>query len=118
MRSTDCRPNIEFPESLEDRFEELRTAYLVRLAVDRGRLEGLQVRFGRPHSAGLHDDIQRIAHGMAGAAAIFNAPYISSAARLLEEAAAAAAKSPDRHTETAVRAALGALLDVLPAGGT
>jgi HPt (histidine-containing phosphotransfer) domain-containing protein len=126
MRSIDCnRPDIEFPAgcgefpaSLGHRFEELRTAYLVRLADDRARLEMLLTRFCRPHAeaAGLYNDIQRIAHGMAGAAAIFNAPHVGSAARRLEEAAAAAAKSPDSRTETVVRTALGVLLDLLPVG--
>jgi HPt (histidine-containing phosphotransfer) domain-containing protein len=114
MKSTEYRPTLRMSADFEARFEKLRANYYARLAGDRSRLMKLRVDFD--HSAGpeaLYDQIQRVAHGMAGAAAVFEAGQVARLARTLERAARAACKAPGAASHAAVQSALDAMVDLL-----
>jgi HPt (histidine-containing phosphotransfer) domain-containing protein len=115
MKSTEQAPSSSLPAALRSRFDSLRAAYLERLTGDNVRLKDLRSQLDGTHppAGTLLEDLQRIAHGMAGAASIFEAPRISGAARALQEAAAAAANSREERTHNAVGAALDALIETL-----
>ena len=103
MKSTEYRPTLRMSADFEARFEKLRANYYARLAGDRSRLMKLRVDFD--HSAGpeaLYDQIQRVAHGMAGAAAVFEAGQVARLARTLERAA----RDAQRYVAGAIRHAL------------
>ena len=93
--------------------EELRKAYCDRLRSDRTRLTSLRDRLG--DSAGqtepLYEAIRRIAHGMAGAAAVFKVPDVLDASSILERSAALA--SHGEEPAMTVPAALDRLIDLL-----
>ena len=93
MRSTNHWPRLTpAPAGTDDRFEELRIAYYARLKSDRAQVMALRTQLGKaPDSKATYDAIRVCAHGMAGAAAIFEATDIMKAARALEHVATEAA---------------------------
>ena len=115
MKSTDHAANLTMPVRLADRFEDLRTAYYARLGDDRSRLLKLRVQLGRAKSnpRGVYMDIRSVAHGMAGAAEVFEAERISMVAQSLEAAAIAALGAPGDEGGGAVKFALDSLTDLL-----
>lgn len=115
MNSTDLARAPNIPARLKDRFEELRGAYYARLAGDRGKLMELLAAFPERTSPAPrpYERVQQIAHGMSGAAAVFEAHQVASVARHLEQTARAAIQSPSAPAEAAVREALVALVDLL-----
>jgi HPt (histidine-containing phosphotransfer) domain-containing protein len=115
MKSTDHpRPPLR-SDTLQDRFEALRAAYYVRLTSDRSRLMALRMSMERapPLDSSLYEEVQRVAHGMAGAAAVFEATQVAFVARRLEEIALAASRAPGSEADAAVLGALDALVDLL-----
>lgn len=74
----------------DDSFEGLRTAYNQRLQEDRARLGTLRAALNRaqPPESRDYQAVGLAAHQMAGAAAIFKAATIMTAAAHLEEIAA------------------------------
>jgi HPt (histidine-containing phosphotransfer) domain-containing protein len=115
MRSTEQRPADVIALDPEHRNAGLRAAYLARLAGDRERLVRLRRRFAGANLGGsaLRSDVRQVAHAMAGAAAVFDAPPIERAARALEEAAMAAGRVPDAPANPALLDALETLMEVL-----
>jgi HPt (histidine-containing phosphotransfer) domain-containing protein len=103
------------PAGFKVRFEELRGDYYARLAGDRSQLMKLRHYFDPPPQTRklLYDQLQRLAHGMAGTAAVFEAPEVARVAHTLEEAACAAKTAPGDDAHAAVRNALDALVDLL-----
>src|ERR1700722_10484696 len=70
----------------DDRFEELRVAYHARLKSDRAKVVTLRTQLAKdPESKATYEAIRVCAHGMAGAAAIFEATDIMKAARQQEK---------------------------------
>jgi HPt (histidine-containing phosphotransfer) domain-containing protein len=100
MRSTNDWPRLTpTPAGSDDRFEELRIAYYARLKSDRAQVVALRTQLAKdPGSKATYEAIRVCAHGMAGAAAIFEATDIMGAARKLEHAAADAPRAPDAAT--------------------
>jgi HPt (histidine-containing phosphotransfer) domain-containing protein len=112
MKTTPAWPSLDVPEGGEDPFADLRAAYLKRLRSERQQLTRLRAGLG---SAGTgsgkdYETIRRIAHGMAGAAAIFKADAILTAAVALDHALRDATAGVDT---AAVRPALDAMIDSL-----
>ena len=101
----------------DDRFEELRVAYHARLKSDRAKVVTLRTQLAKdPESKATYEAIRVCAHGMAGAAAIFEATDIMKAARKLEHAASAAAHPNDAAADSgnpAVRPPLDSLIELL-----
>jgi len=91
---------------------DLRAAYFTRLHNDLAQLGTLRAKLAcvRTGSKTAYASIRRIAHGMAGAAAIFNAGDVMRAAISLEQAVRAA--TPDADGD-AVRLALDTIIDSL-----
>jgi HPt (histidine-containing phosphotransfer) domain-containing protein len=112
MKSTEYRARAEMPETMRDRFELLRAAYHKRLSSDRTQLMHLRARLALrdPDPRALLDTIRRVAHGMAGAGAVFEAHDVAYAARLLESAATEALRRVGTDT---VRSPLNALIALL-----
>jgi HPt (histidine-containing phosphotransfer) domain-containing protein len=100
MRSTNNWPSLTpAPAGSDDRFEELRIAYYARLKSDRAQVVALRTQLAKdPESKATYEAIRVCAHGMAGAAAIFEATDIMGAARKLEHAAAQPPHDPDATT--------------------
>jgi HPt (histidine-containing phosphotransfer) domain-containing protein len=117
MRSTNDWPRLTPPpDGADDRFEELRIAYYARLKSDRAKVATLRGQFADGSDLkATYEAIRVCAHGMAGAAAIFEAADIMMAARKLEQAAVDATTSPDRaqSAEHSGNPALSPLLDSL-----
>ena len=105
-------PSLQAPEGADDRFGDLRAAYFTRLRSDLAQLAGLRAKLAGAgtRSKTAYATIRRIAHGMAGAAAIFKAADVTRAAVLLEHAVRAAAPDTDGD---AVRLALDTMIDSL-----
>ncbi len=97
MRSTSHWPRLTpAPAGADDRFEELRIAYYARLKSDRAQVLSLRTLLVESSDAkAAYEAIRACAHGMAGAAAIFEANDVMTAARQLEHAASAAKTSLD-----------------------
>jgi HPt (histidine-containing phosphotransfer) domain-containing protein len=112
MKSTNAWPSLNVPEGADDRFGELRAAYFTRLRGDLEQLKALRAKLAgaRPISKTSHDTVRRIAHGMAGAAAIFKADNVMRAAVALEQAVRAARPDAD---DGAVQLALDTMIDSL-----
>ena len=114
MRSTDAGVAVTGDQPRPDRFDELRCAYHARLHSDLMRLTALRVRLDEPlDGATPYEDIRRVAHGMAGAAAMFEAAAVAGAAGRLEEAALNSRISGTVPTDAMIRAALDGLINVL-----
>jgi len=115
FQSRESQSSSRLPPRVRDRFEELRAAYFARVAGDRAQLMQLRMRFERagPMPPGIYDDVQRVAHGMAGTAGVFEEFDVSRIARRLETAALTASHSPGVDTDAAVCRALDALVDLL-----
>jgi len=96
------------------RFEQLRAAYFSRLQTDRAQLAAIRLELGEmPQSqATAIEHLQLLAHRMCGAAAIFEADDIFTAAELLDRAASDATRTPGSGTR-AVHLALDTLLNRL-----
>jgi HPt (histidine-containing phosphotransfer) domain-containing protein len=105
----------DIPAGLKDRFENLRIAYYARLAGDRTELLKLRIDFDRTEFSArrIYDDIRHVAHGMAGAATLFEAAQISGIARELEETALEAARAPSTMANAAVRTQVDSLMELL-----
>ena len=114
MRSTESSPSSHLPPRLKDRFEELRAAYLARLECYRAQLVELRINLGSTgYSAAVYEKIHRVAHGMAGAAAVFETFDVARAARGLSVSALAAVQTPSIEADARVRRDLDALVDLL-----
>jgi HPt (histidine-containing phosphotransfer) domain-containing protein len=113
MRSTNYWPRLTpAPAGTEDRFEELRIAYYARLKNDRAQVVALRTQLAKgPEAKATYEAIRVCAHGMAGAAAIFEAADIMKAARKLEQAASEAALEDSGNP--AVRPLLDSLIELL-----
>jgi EAL domain-containing protein (putative c-di-GMP-specific phosphodiesterase class I) len=114
VESTDAWPSLKVPEGRSDPFGDLRAAYSTRLRSDLAQLTRLRAKLaGTGAGAGsktARESIRRVAHGMAGAAAIFKAGDIMRAAILLEQAVRATAPDADGH---ALRLALDTMIGTL-----
>jgi diguanylate cyclase (GGDEF)-like protein len=112
--ATDAWPSLMVPESRNDPFGDLRAAYSTRLRSDLAQLIRLRAKLaGTGAGAGpktARESIRRVAHGMAGAAAIFKAGDIMRAAILLEQAVRATTPDADGH---ALRLALDTMIGTL-----
>ena len=96
------------------RYDELQSAYRDRLHSDLVCLMALRRRFHRPApGASVVEDLRRVAHSMAGAAAMFEAAAVAGAAAKLEETAAANCIAQTHFPDEALGAALEALIGVL-----
>ena len=118
MRSTNDWPRVtSTPAGTDDRFEELRIAYYARLKSDRAQVVALRTQLAKdPESKATYEAIRVCAHGMAGAAAIFEATDIMKAARNLEHAASEAVRPHDAASDSgnpAVRPPLDSLIQLL-----
>ena len=118
MRSTSNWPHLSpGPAGTDDRFEELRIAYYARLKSDRAQVMTLRTQLAKgPESKATYEAIRVCAHGMAGAAAIFEATDIMKAARQLEHAASEAVHPKEAATDSgnpAVRPPLDSLIELL-----
>ncbi len=115
MKSTGRWPRLSVPAGPNDPFTDLRASYYARLRSDCAQLQRLHMQMSRPERgpAAQYDSIRVTAHGMAGAAAVFGVTDVMNAAMTLERAALAAATSQAHTADQAVRAALGALADLL-----
>ena len=121
MRSTSNWPRLSpGPAGTDDRFEELRIAYYARLKSDRAQVMTLRTQLAKgPESKATYEAIRVCAHGMAGAAAIFEATDIMNAARKLEHVASEAAVATDTAQSQgdsgnpAVRPLLDSLIELL-----
>jgi HPt (histidine-containing phosphotransfer) domain-containing protein len=114
MTTQQSWPSLDVPEGGDDPYADLRAAYLMRLRTELAQLTVLRAKLaadgmvaGEPYRS-----IHRIAHGMAGAAAIFTAADILSAALALEQALGRAVPGAD---DAAVRRALDTMIDSLRA---
>lgn len=97
-----------------DRFDELQSAYLARLHSDLCRLMALRLQLHRPTAGeSTVEDLRRVAHSMAGAAAMFEATLVAGAAAKIEETAVASRIAQTHAKDAALRAALDALIGML-----
>jgi len=99
-----------------DPFELLRASYYARLHADWSQLTAFRERLGNDDADSLqstHEDIRSVAHRMGGAAAVFGAPEILSAATALEEAAIASLTTGRRPAPDSVRRSIDSLLAIL-----
>jgi diguanylate cyclase (GGDEF)-like protein len=111
-KPTNAWPSLKAPAGSNDSFEDLRTAYFTRLRSDLAQLATLRTKLGGAGTGSktAYAAIRRIAHGMAGAAAIFKAGDVMRAAILLEQTIRAA--TPDADGD-AVRLALDTMINSL-----
>jgi diguanylate cyclase (GGDEF)-like protein len=113
VKPTGAWPSLKAPKGADDQFGDLRAAYFTRLRSDLAQLATLRAKLagaGTGSKTSAYAAIRRIAHGMAGAAAIFKAADVMRAAVLLEHAVRAA--RPDTDGD-AVRLALDTMIDSL-----
>jgi diguanylate cyclase (GGDEF)-like protein len=105
-------PSLKAPEGADDQFADLRTAYFTRLRGDLAHLATLRAKLGGAGTGSktAYATIRRVAHGMAGAAAIFKAGDVMRAAVVLEQTVRAATPDAD---DDAVRLALDTMIDAL-----
>ena len=103
-------PDLGAPAPANDPFADLRAAYHARLRIDSERLLDFRstLSVAQLDGSGDYSDIGHAAHQMAGAAAIFKAPEICSAAGYLEHIA----NGQNSNVATVNASVLGAL-DVL-----
>jgi HPt (histidine-containing phosphotransfer) domain-containing protein len=101
------------PRAPDDEFERLRDTFGARLRSDQIRLTTLAASLARIEGspAGVFLALQTLAHRIRGAAAIFEATELSSAAYVLEQAAANACSNCSDHTDGAVWSALEELVE-------
>jgi HPt (histidine-containing phosphotransfer) domain-containing protein len=106
---------VPTPSAPDDRFEELRDAFYVRLRADRVRLTTLAAALARAEGdpACIFDNIRLFAHRVRGAAAIFEASEIGTAAHGLEQAAGSASMVHADNSDASVWTALEILVDLL-----
>ena len=112
MKSTNAWPSLTAPESGDDPLGDLRAAYFTRLRGDLAQLAKLRAKLAGSGmgSKTAYETIRRVAHGMAGAAAIFKAGDVMRAAIKLEQTVRAATPGADSG---AVRLALDTMIDSL-----
>jgi hypothetical protein len=112
MKPSDAWPNLQVPKGGDDPFGNLRADYFKRLRSDLAQLTALRAKFAGAGTGSntVSETIRRLAHGMAGAAAIFKAGDVMRAAVTLEQAVRAA--TPDADDEV-VRRALDAMIHSL-----
>jgi len=108
MRSTEYeQPIAPAAAAPDDPLETLRSAFHFRLRSDRLQLTTLAAALARADgdTACIHEDIRLFAHRLRGAAAIFEATDIGTAAHALEQAASCVLTAPvdDSCVWTALR---------------
>jgi HPt (histidine-containing phosphotransfer) domain-containing protein len=115
LKSTSGWPRLNVPAGPNDPFDDLRASYYERLRSERLQLIELHAQLSRPELGpiALYETIYLVAHGMAGAAAIFGVAEVLSAASALERAAIAMTKAPEDGSGPTLDAALQALTDLL-----
>src|SRR5579863_507228 len=118
MISTEQWPRSSLTQTEpDDPFEQLRAAFHLRLRSDAVRLAVLAAALARADAdpAIVFEDIRLFAHRVRGAAALFGAPDIASAADALEQAAFSAAAAHADNSDAFVWTALEALAQRLAA---
>jgi len=112
VKPNNAWPSLKAPEGANDSFADLREAYFTRLRSDLAQLATLRAKLAGAGTGSktAYATIRRIAHGMAGAAAIFKAGDVMRAAILLEQTVRAAVPDADGD---AVRLALDTMIDSL-----
>lgn len=118
MKSTDYWPrSAKAPATPQNHFEQLRGAFHTRLRWDRARLASLsnELQHAEGDSALIFDELRVVAHRICGAAAVFEAPEIGTAAYTLEQALITAIQAHAERTDPSVSGPLDALLDLLAA---
>jgi HPt (histidine-containing phosphotransfer) domain-containing protein len=116
VKSTDYWPRpASGPATPQNHFEQLRGAFHTRLRWDRARLASLssELQHAEGDSALIFDELRVVAHRICGAAAVFEAPEICTAAYKLEQALLTAIHAHAERTEPNVSALLDALLELL-----
>jgi HPt (histidine-containing phosphotransfer) domain-containing protein len=110
------RPGDAYADA-DQRFEMLRGLFQDRLRHDRVELRRLDSALtgGSGDSAGLFEEIQRVAHRIAGAAALFEEREVCAAAGSLEKAARLAYHKRAANDDERVWQAVQVLMVVLPA---
>ena len=110
VKTPNAWPSLQAPDGANDSFADLRTAYFTRLRSDLAQLAMLRAKLAGAGTGSktAYATIRRIAHGMAGAAAIFKASDVMRAAMILEQAVRVAATDGD-----AVRLALDTMIESL-----
>ena len=109
------RPQGVQANSAEDEFELIRHSFKVRLQSEQARLEALAQELGAAGDevAPVLVDIGTFAHRLRGAAAVFDLPELSSAAKALELAATCG--EPGRSCDPSLWPTLKVLADKLVA---
>jgi HPt (histidine-containing phosphotransfer) domain-containing protein len=115
MGSINQWPQLGVPGGPDDAFEELRMSYRDRLRSDRTQLTTLRNRLGGPggETVPLYEAIRRIAHGMAGAAAVFKVSDVFDASSTLEQSVSLASTAHGGNPAMTVPAALDRLIELL-----
>jgi chemotaxis protein histidine kinase CheA len=99
----------------DDTFEELQSAFYVRLREDRVRLVvlGTKLSGSGANPAQAFEEVRMFAHRLRGAAAIFGAAEVRDAAQALELATQAAQSELATREDSRVWSALALLSDLL-----
>jgi HPt (histidine-containing phosphotransfer) domain-containing protein len=115
LKSTSPWPRLSVPAGPNDPFDDLRASYYARLRSERSRLIELHTQLSCPEldPIPLYETIRLVAHGMAGAAAVFGVTEVLSAATTLERAALVTTKAHAGNAGPTVHAALNTLTDLL-----
>jgi len=116
MKSVDHHGKIaSTPAAMDDEFDRIRATFYARLRCDRMRLTTLATSLSRVegHPAGVFKALQGLAHRIRGAAAVFEASELGSAAYALEQAATAACDKRSDHSDGPVWSALEELVELL-----
>jgi HPt (histidine-containing phosphotransfer) domain-containing protein len=116
VKSTDYWPRpAQAPATAQNHFEQLRRAFYTRLRWDRARLASLsnELQHAEGDSALILDELRVVAHRICGAAAVFEAPEIGTAAYTLEQALLTAIQTHADRTDPNVSGPLDALLELL-----
>jgi hypothetical protein len=116
MKSIDNHGKIaSAPAAMVNEFDRIRTTFYARLRCDRMRLTTLATSLSRieGHPAGIFKALQGLAHRVRGAAAIFEASELGSAAYALERAATAACDKRSDYADGPVWSALEELIELM-----
>jgi len=99
----------------DDAFEEVRQSFLERLRGEHARLVKLTLALGSAErdATAAFGDLEKFAHRLRGAAAVFEERALSEAAKDLELAVSAASIARTRHDDALVRMTLHTLAERL-----
>jgi HPt (histidine-containing phosphotransfer) domain-containing protein len=107
-----CGPDVTSPN---EEFERVRQSFRIRLRGEQARLATLaeDLRVEKSGSTSVLADIGMFAHRLRGAAAVFDAPELSNAAKALEIAVLIASAGSGRNGDPGVWSTLRTLTDQL-----